>query len=139
LRSKLVAEVLHQVDLVAPFGEGIGLHQLGDQRIVGPRDGNAFGVLLELAHARAVEVIGAGELLALADGPDHGGDRQGQALLDLVQEVEGVARLAVHLVDEGDDGNVAQPADLEELARSASMPLAASITITAASTAVSVR
>ncbi len=40
-----------------------------------------------------------------------------QRLLDLVEELERIARLAVHLVDEGDDRNVAQAADLEQLAR----------------------
>jgi hypothetical protein len=33
------------------------------------------------------------------------------------EEVEGVAALAVHLVDEGDDGDVAQPAHLEQFSR----------------------
>ena len=39
-----------------------------------------------------------------------------EVALDLVHEVERVAAVAVHLVDEGDDRDVAQPADLEELA-----------------------
>jgi hypothetical protein len=46
---------------------------------------------------------------------------------------------AVELVDEGQDRHVAQPADLEELAGLLLDPLAASSTITALSTAVSVR
>ena len=37
-------------------------------------------------------------------------------LLDLGDDLEGVAALAVHLVAEGQDGEVAQAADLEELA-----------------------
>ncbi len=36
---------------------------------------------------------------------------------DLVQQGEGIERLAVHLVDEGDDRDVAQAADLEQLQR----------------------
>jgi hypothetical protein len=67
-----------------------------------------------------------------------------QRLLDLVHQVEWVAALTVELVDKGDDRHVAQSADLEECAR---LPLdaplaplgAASSTITALSTAVSVR
>ena len=62
-------------------------------------------------------MIGAGEGLAAADRP---GDRRGverQLLLDLVQDLEGVAAFAVHLVDEGDDRDVAQPADFEQLQR----------------------
>ena len=47
---------------------------------------------------------------------------------------------AVHLVDEGDDGRAARPADFQQAAGSAaSTPFAASITISAASTAVSTR
>ena len=50
---------------------------------------------------------------------DRPADRRGverQRLLDLVDQVERVAALAVELVDEGDDRHVAQPADLEQLA-----------------------
>ena len=55
-----------------------------------------------------------------AAAADRPGQRRGverQRLLDLVEQVERIARLAVHLVDEGDDRDVAQPADLEQLAR----------------------
>jgi hypothetical protein len=38
-------------------------------------------------------------------------------VLDLVEQVERVAHLAVHLVDEGDDGRVALAADFDQLAR----------------------
>lgn len=37
--------------------------------------------------------------------------------LDLLAELERVARFAVHLIDKGKDGDVAQSTDLEELAR----------------------
>ena len=63
------------------------------------------------------QMVGAGKGLAAADRP---GDRrrvERQLLLDLVEDLEGVARLAVHLVDEGDDRNVAQAADLEQFQR----------------------
>src|SRR5215470_17330846 len=40
-----------------------------------------------------------------------------QRLLDLFHECEWMAPLAIELVDEGDDRDVAQPADLEELER----------------------
>src|ERR1039458_1002103 len=42
---------------------------------------------------------------------------------DLVQQLDRVAALAVHLVDEGDDRNVAQAADLEQLAGARLDPL----------------
>ena len=38
-----------------------------------------------------------------------------QNFFDVLHQLEGVAGLAVHLVDEGEDGNVAQGADLEQL------------------------
>ena len=38
-------------------------------------------------------------------------------LLDLVEQLQRLAALAIHLVDERDDGDVAQAADLEQLAR----------------------
>jgi hypothetical protein len=79
-----------------------------------------------------------------ADRP--GGRRyvERQRLLDLIQQVERVAGLAVELVDKSDDRHIAQPADLEELAGLLlDAPLgpfgAASNTITARPTAVRVR
>jgi hypothetical protein len=77
--------------------------------------------------------------LAHAERP---GDRRAvdlQHRLDLLEQLERLAHLAVELVDEGDDRRVAQAADLEQLDGLRSTPLAASITITAASTAVSTR
>ena len=53
--------------------------------------------------------------------------------------VERLLHLAVHLVDEGEDGRVAGAADLQQRRVCGSTPLAASITISAASTAVSTR
>jgi len=38
-------------------------------------------------------------------------------LFDFIQKLEGVAAFAIHLVDEGDDGNVAQATHLEQLPR----------------------
>ena len=69
-----------------------------------------------------------------------GVDVERQRLLDLVDQVERVAALAVELVDEGDDRHVAQPADLEQLAGLLLDALARRrCTMTAQSTAVSVR
>ena len=91
--------------------------KLGDARIVGAVDGERLRVLAERRQAAAPDVVGAGERAAAADRP---GERRGverQRLLDLVEEVERIARLAVHLVDEGDDRDVAQAADLEQFSR----------------------
>jgi hypothetical protein len=74
---------------------------------------------LGVAAAKRVvgKVVGAAEGLGAADRP---GDRRGverQLLLDLVENLEGIAAFAVHLVDEGDDRDVAHAAHLEQLQR----------------------
>ena len=64
----------------------------------------------------------------------------GQALLDLVHELERVAAFAIQLVDEGDDRACrAGDRPRSSLRVWFSMPLAASSTMTAESTAVRVR
>ena len=85
--------------------------------IVRAGDGEGGLVRVEPAHEVLGEVERAGEVLAAADRPGDGRGVERQRLLDLVEEVERVAALAVHLVDEGDDRDVAQPAHLEQLAR----------------------
>ncbi len=54
---------------------------------------------------------------ARASGPIEWRGIELQLDRDLVQQFEWIERLAVHLVDEGDDGNVAQPADFEQFQR----------------------
>ncbi|MNY10036.1 hypothetical protein D3C86_1429900 [compost metagenome] len=61
------------------------------------------------AHEDALEVR------AHADGPVHGARADAQHLLQLVHQVEGVPAEAVELVDEGEDRDLAQAADLEQL------------------------
>ena len=60
--------------------------------------------------------IGAEKVAPHADRPGGRRHVERQRLLDLVQQVERVAGLAVELVDKSDDRHVAQPAHLEELA-----------------------
>lgn len=91
------------------------------------------------AHRLGGKVEQALELAAHADGPHLWADVERQHVGDLVQRLERIAPLAVNLVDEGDDRDRAQAADLEQLAGLRLDALAASITITAESTAVSVR
>ena len=67
-------------------------------------------------HAVVEHVIAAAEMAAHADRPGGRGHVQRQGLFDLVDQLQRVAGLAVHLVDEGDDRHVAQAADLEQLA-----------------------
>ncbi len=96
--------------------EGLALivrQEPGDTVGIRPVDRRALLFGIAPAHRVLGEVVGAGKRLA---APDRPGDRrrvQRQLLLDLVEDFERIARLAIHLVDEGDDGDVAQPADLE--------------------------
>jgi hypothetical protein len=71
---------------------------------------------LEYRHALRAQVDDAAEGLALAHGPGHGAAGHAQFALHLVEDVQRVAHLAVHLVDEGDDGRVALAADLDQAA-----------------------
>ena len=70
----------------------------------------------EEEDAALFPVIDALELLAAADGPVHGVGVDAQLPLHLLAEVQGVLGLPVHLVDEGEDGDMAHGADPEELA-----------------------
>ena len=60
-------------------------------------------------------VVDALELLAAADGPVDGVGVDAQLPLHFLAQLQRVPGLPVHLVDEGEDGDVAQGADLEEL------------------------
>ena len=69
----------------------------------------------ESQHLAGVAVKHALELLAAADGPVHGVGLDAQDLLDVLHQLKGIAGFAVHLIDEGEDGDVTQGADLEQL------------------------
>ena len=90
---------------IAQFGLGLVdlLHAVGT------------AVAGESQHLAGVAVEHALELLAAADGPVHGVGLDAQDLLDVLHQLKGVAGFAVHLVDEGEDGDVTQGADLEQL------------------------
>ena len=70
-------------------------------------------VVIQEPHVARGEFIGADEIAAAADRPVHRRRVERQRLFDLVQELEGVAGLPIHLVDEGDDRNVAQATNFE--------------------------
>ncbi len=72
-------------------------------------------VALKGQNVAAGAIEDAAEIATVADGPVHGVRADAQDVLDLFHKVEGVAGLAVHLVDEREDGNAAQGADAEEL------------------------
>jgi len=116
-----VAACAEQLDL---FGERIaaGLTDQVDERGIIEldfRDARLFGVtrIGEVQDAALIAVVHAGKLLAAADRPVDGIGVDAELALDLLAELERVARLAVHLIDKGKDGDVAQSTDLEELAR----------------------
>ena len=58
-------------------------------------------------------VVNALKILAGADGPVHGVGLNAQFPLQLIQQVEGVLALPVHLVDERKNGDMPHGADLE--------------------------
>jgi hypothetical protein len=72
-------------------------------------------VALEGDHVARLAVEHAAEVAAAADGPVHGVGADAQDVFDLFHEVEGVAGFVVELVDEREDGDVAQGAHLEQL------------------------
>ena len=91
--------------------------QIGHGGIIGAIHLLQGRIRIHMADGAGAQVIGAREIAASADGPGERGCVERQGLLDLVEEIEGIARVAVELVDEGHDGNVAQAAHFEELAR----------------------
>ena len=119
---KIVAGAVQQLDVLAEL-----LVQRGGEQLVQPgvaqlrldlvQNFHAVGpaVALEGQDVPAVTVEHALELLAAADGPVHGVGLDAQDLLDVFHQLKGVAGFAVHLVDEGEDGDVTQGADLEQL------------------------
>ena len=64
-----------------------------------------------------VYIIDSLESLSLIDGPGEGAHTDLQLFLQFVQQVEGVATLAVHLVDKYDDGRIAHAANVHQFAR----------------------
>ena len=76
----------------------------------------AWHRVIEGNEGPGVQILHAAEVQPHAAGPHHGRGLDLQLVGQFVQQLERIARLAVHLVDEGHDGNVAQPADLEQLA-----------------------
>ena len=117
-RVKLLAGMAYEVELPCElrgielgvqsgnFGNGHFAHSASRARVT-----------LEQTHASSRHVDCADEITPVADWPSDRRSIERQCFLDLVDELERVAALAIHLVDECNDRNVAQPADLEQLAR----------------------
>ena len=66
-------------------------------------------------HLAGAAVKHALELFAAADGPVHRVGFDAQDRLNVFHQFKRVAGFAVHLVDEGENGDMAQGADLEQL------------------------
>ena len=71
-------------------------------------------VALKRQHAARGAVVHALKILAAADGPVHRVGLDAQNFLDVLHQFKRVAGFAVHLVDEGKDGDVAQGANFEQ-------------------------
>ena len=122
VQIKFLGGTVQQLDLIGEL-----LVQIGGQQLVQCGIAQLGLGLLDLLDAVGAAVAGEGqhlagvavehalELLAAADGPVHGVGLDAQDLFDVLHQLKGVAGLAVHLVDEGEDGDVAQGADLEQL------------------------
>ena len=106
---------------VVAQAEGIvianGLLQLGRINVHFDALLQALLVGLKERETPLVDVVDALEALSLVDGPGEGAHLDVKLLLQLVQEIEGILALAVHLVDEDDDGRLAHAAHFHELAR----------------------
>ena len=87
------------------FALYLNLHFLGYPLLIG----------LEEVELVLVDVVNTFELRPLVDGPGEWAYMDLQLLLQLVEQVEGVASLAIHLVDEDDDGRLAHAAYLHQL------------------------
>ena len=74
-------------------------------------------IALESDHMARFAVEHAAEVAPAADGPVHGIGVYPQHGLDFFHEVERIARLAVELVHKGEDGDMPERADLEQLLR----------------------
>ena len=120
-----------EIELVARAGKQLHIVDerliliLGQQTLEnGVINGHALRLDL-VAEVRTLEgddlvihaVVHALEALARADRPVYGIGADAELVFDVLEQLIRVARLAVHLVDEGEDRHAAHRADLEQLAR----------------------
>ena len=112
---------LRQFGFLAQLFERMGGEEIGQLRIVEAGELVAGAVKLlgragGLHQAVGGEVVDPFELAAHAGGPAHRADVELELVGDFIEQAEGFAAFAIDLVDEGDDGDVAQAADFEQLA-----------------------
>ena len=109
-------DVLGQLFMVGSADQVVqaGVAQLGLD-LLDHLDAVGAAIALKGQHALSIAVIDALEVLAAADGPVHRVGLDAEDFFNVLHQLKRVAGLAVHLVDEGEDRDVAQRADLEQL------------------------
>ncbi len=120
LEIELVRGAAHQLDfhaqlfdqVFAQHFDGFGAVEALDAHVIG--DAVALALLVEMDLV-IEQVIDALEALADADRPGHRRTLDVEHRLDFVHHLDGVTRLAVHLVDKGQDRRGAQAADFHQL------------------------
>ena len=120
VQVKLGGGAVQQLDLVhqllveggADQAVQVGIPQLH----LGGRGRLGTAVAGKVDDLPAAPVVDALKIFAAANGPVDGVGLDPQLLLQLFQQLEGIPGLPVHLVDEGEDGDVPHGADLEKLA-----------------------
>ena len=95
----------------------VGRQQSGRTIALRTVDLERVGIGIALADGVFFQIIGAGKILAHANRPVDRRRVQRQFLLDFIKDFKRITRLAVHLVDEGDNRDIAHAADFEELQR----------------------
>jgi len=119
LQVERIAGAPHQLHLLAQFS-GQAAEQLLQSRVVEPLDDLPLLDFASVGGAEQVDAIGIEiehplEGFAHADGPGDGGAGDVEYGFHLVQQIQRRAAFAVQLVDESDDGGVAQAAHLHQL------------------------
>ena len=108
-------------NLFAELPQKVGGDMKGEFGVVHPRDLQALRDLVAVGtvhdfEAVVQQIIGADEIAANPDRPRGGCYVNREVFLNLVDDLEHIAAFAVHLVAKGQDRQVAQAADLEQLA-----------------------
>ena len=122
LMIKRWQQLLGHLDFFEELFQQMGGDVFGQFRVIQPADFDAFGDLVAVGAVHqfqtvAQDVIGAHEFAAHTNGPGGGGDVDGKVFLNFVNDLKRIAAFAVQLVAEGQDRQIAQPADLKELLR----------------------
>ena len=111
-------DAIHELEVLAELG-GVAFAdtvvELGRTELHSDLFGDLLLVGREEVEVVLKDVVDALELGALIDGPGERTHANLQLFLQFVEQVEGVLALAVHLVDEDDDGRLPHAADFHEL------------------------